>query len=77
MESLAKDFKLDQTHIYSEKKFNRLLIKKLKKEDYKEIKHLKEMIKEIKNKKRGLKKKIFLNPWLFLKALYLYTISEV
>ena len=77
MERLAKDFDFDETVIYTEKKFNKLLKKKLKTENKKEIMQLKELIKEISNQKRGLKKKLFLNPWLFLKALYLYTISEV
>lgn len=77
MEDLANDFNLDNTKIYSEKSFNRQLKKKLKKEDSKEINQLKKFITEIKENKRGLKKKILLNPWDFLKALYLYTISEV
>lgn len=77
MEDLANDFNLDNTKIYSEKSFNRQLKKKIKKEDSKEINQLKKFITEIKENKRGLKKKILLNPWDFLKALYLYTISEV
>lgn len=77
MEGLAKDFNLDDTKVYSEKSFNRQLKKKLKKEDTKEINQLKKFITEIKENRRGLKKKILLNPWDFLKALYLYTISEV
>ena len=52
-------------------------MKKLKKEDTKEIQELKTYINEIKTKKRGIKRKILTNPWTFLKALYLYTISEV
>lgn len=77
MESLGKDFNLDETQIYSERSFNKLLKKKLKKEDTKEIQELKTYINEIKTKKRGIKRKILTNPWTFLKALYLYTISEV
>ncbi len=76
MEDLAKDFNLDDTKVYSESSFNRQLRKKLTKGNTKEIKDLKNLIKEIKENKRGLKKKILLNPWDFLKALYLYTISE-
>lgn len=77
MEELAKDFNLDDTKIYSEKSFNKELKKKLKKENKKEIIQLKKIIIEIKENKKSLKKKIILNPWNFLKALYLYTISEV
>lgn len=76
MEDLAKDFNLDDTKVYSESSFNRQLRKKLTKGNTKETKDLKNLIKEIKENKRGLKKKILLNPWDFLKALYLYTISE-
>ena len=77
IESLAKDVKLDDTIIYSERKFNHLLKKKLKTENTKEIEQLKNWIKDIKENKKGLKKKILLSPWSFLKGLYLYTISEV
>lgn len=77
MESLGKDFNLDETKIYSERSFNKSLKKKLKKENTKEIQELKTYLNEIKTKKRGIKKKILTNPWTFLKALYLYTISEV
>ncbi len=77
IESLAKDVKLDDTIIYSERKFNHLLKKKLKTENTKEIEQLKSWIKDIKENKKGLKKKILLSPWSFLKGLYLYTISEV
>ncbi len=77
IESLAKDLKLDETIIYSERKFNHLLKKKLKTENTKEIEQLKNWIKDIKENKKGLKKKILLSPWSFLKGLYLYTISEV
>ena len=77
MEELAKDFHLDETKIYSEKSFNKELKKKLNKEQSKETEQFKKLIIEIKKNKKSLKKKILLNPWNFLKALYLYTISEV
>ena len=77
MEELAKDFHLDETKIYSEKSFNKELKKKLNKEQSKETEQYKKLIIEIKENKKSLKKKILLNPWNFLKALYLYTISEV
>ena len=77
MEELAKDFHLDETKIYSEKSFNKELKKKLNKEQSKETEQFKKLIIEIKENKKSLKKKILLNPWNFLKALYLYTISEV
>lgn len=76
MEELAKDFQLDETKIYSEKSFNKELKRKLKNENTKEIEQLKNVIISIKGNKKDLKKKILLNPWLSLKALYLYTISE-
>ena len=76
MESLAKDFSLDETIIYSEKKFNKLLIKKLKSQNSKEIKSLQKMINDLTKSKKSLRKKIVLNPWGYLKAIYLYTISE-
>lgn len=77
MEELAKDLHLDETKIYSEKSFNKELKKKLNKEQSKETEQFKKLIIEIKENKKSLKKKILLNPWNFLKALYLYTISEV
>ena len=77
MEELAKDFHLDETKIYSEKSFNKELKKKLNKEQSKETEQFKKLIIEIKENKKSLKKKILLNPWNFLQALYLYTISEV
>ena len=77
MEEVAKDLKLDETIIYTERKFNKQLLKELKKQDTKEAKQLKELIQQIKENKKGLKRKLILNPWEFLKALYLYTISEV
>ncbi len=77
MEELAKDFHLDDTKIYSEKSFNAQLKKKLKKDNTKEITQLKKLILEIKENKRSIKNIILLKPWNFLKALYLYTISEV
>lgn len=76
MESLAKDFSLDETLIYSERKFNKLLIKKLKSQNSKEIKSLQKMINDLTKSKKSLRKKIVLNPWGYLKAIYLYTISE-
>lgn len=76
MESLAKDFSLDETIIYSEKKLNKLLIKKLKSQNSKEIKSLQKMINDLTKSKKSLRKKIVLNPWGYLKAIYLYTISE-
>ena len=77
LESIGKDFNLDETKIYSIHKFNKILIKKLKKEETKEITLLKNMIESIKTNNNKKKTKIILNPSLFLKALYLYTISEV
>ncbi len=77
MESVATDLHLDETIIYSEKNFNKLLKKKLKAEQTKEKKQLEKMMIDIKENKKGIKKKVLMNPWLFLKALYLYTICEV
>ncbi len=77
MESVAKDLNLDETKIYTERKFNKRLKKKLKTEQTKKCNQLKTMITDIKENKKGIKRKILLNPWLFLKALYLYTICEV
>lgn len=77
IESLAKDFNLDETKIYTEKSFNKKLKKKLKTENQKEIEELRSMIDMIKNKKKGIKKRALLSPWVFLKALYLYTIIEI
>ena len=77
MEDIAKDLNLDETIIYSERKFNKQLLKELKRQDTKQTKQLTEFIEQIKENKKGLKRKFILNPWEFLKALYLYTISEV
>ena len=77
IESIGNDFNLDETKIYSINKFNRLLLKGLKQNNSKEIKQLNTIIQEIKEKKKSLKRNALLNPWRFLKALYLYTISEV
>ena len=77
MEAVAKDLKLDETKIYTERHFNKELKKNLKTLTSKEVDNIKEMIEEIKDHKKSLKKKALLSPWLFLKALYLYTICEV
>ena len=77
IESLAKDLNLDETKIYSIKKFNKLLKRKVKTENTKISNQLNSLTKDIIKKKTSLKRKALLNPWLFLKALYLYTISEV
>lgn len=77
MEDIAKNLNLDETIIYSERKFNKQLLKELKRQDTKQTKQLTEFIEQIKENKKGLKRKFILNPWEFLKALYLYTISEV
>ena len=77
IESIGNDFNLDETKIYSINKFNKLLLKGLKQNNSKDIEQLNIMIQEIKDKKKSLKRKALLNPWRFLKALYLYTISEV
>ena len=77
IESIGNDFNLDETKIYSINKFNKLLLKELKQNNSKDIEQLNIMIQEIKDKKKSLKRKALLNPWRFLKALYLYTISEV
>lgn len=77
MESLAKDFNMDDTKIYTERSFNKTLKKKLKTENTKNINELKNIIDIISKNKRNLKKQVLLNPWLFLKAIYLYTITEV
>ena len=77
LESIGKDFNLDETKIYSIHHFNKILIKKLKNENKKEIILIKDMIETIKTNNSKLKRKALLNPVLFLKSLYLYTISEV
>ena len=77
IESLAKDLNLDETKIYSIKKFNKLLKRKVKTENTKISNQLNSLTKDIIKKKTSVKRKALLNPWLFLKALYLYTISEV
>lgn len=77
IESLAKDLNLDETKIYSIKKFNKLLKRKVKTENTKISNQLNSLTKDIIKKKTSVKRKVLLNPWLFLKALYLYTISEV
>ena len=77
IESLGKDFNLEETKIYSMTKFNKLLLKGVKQSNSKEIEQINIMIEEIKGKNKSLKRKALLNPWRFLKALYLYTISEV
>ena len=77
IESLAKDLNLDETKIYSIKKFNKLLKRKVKTENTKISNQLNSLTKDIIKKKTSVKRKALLNPGLFLKALYLYTISEV
>ena len=77
IESLAKDLNLDETKIYSINKFNKLLKRKRKTENTKISNELNSLTKDIIKKKTSVKRKALLNPWLFLKALYLYTISEV
>lgn len=78
MESTAKSFELEETNIYTYKRFNKSLKRKLKyylKEacDKKEI----ELYKEIKEGNyTNLRKQALLNPLDMLKAIYLYTICE-
>ena len=65
MEDIAKDLNLDETIIYSERKFNKQLLKELKRQDTKQTKQLTEFIEQIKENKKGLKRKFILNPWNF------------
>lgn len=79
MEDLGKSFALEETLIYSYKKFNKLLIKKTKLPAVtKETKQILDMLTQIREKKyKEIRKKAILSPLEFLKALYLYTICEV
>ena len=50
MEDIAKDLNLDETIIYSERKFNKQLLKELKRQDTKQTKQLTEFIEQNKRK---------------------------
>lgn len=82
MEDLGKEFNIDDTKIYSKRKFNKLIKKNFKtKVKYYEMKNeedkIIEIYKNMKNKnKKKLKKDILLSSKEFFKALYLYTIEE-
>lgn len=84
MESLAKSFNIDDTLIYTHKKFNKALKIKLKKylkaEKETELPCKKkevELYKKIVNEEfRELRTQALLNPIDMLKAIYLYTICE-
>lgn len=79
IEDLAKAFGLEETTIYSYKKFNKLLRKKAKLPAVtKETKQILEFFTAIKEKRyKEIRKKALITPLEFLKALYLYTIYEV
>lgn len=86
MEQLGKSFNLEETTIYSYKKFNRLLKKNLKEK----LSHPQQGNKILKTKKneielyeelkkqnyKEIRKLALLNPMELLKAIYLYTICE-
>lgn len=83
MEETGKSLKIEETKIYSYKKFNRTIKKRLKQEIKKKSKKKKikksaiELYQEIKKGNYSkLKKKAFLYPMEFLKAVYLFTICE-
>ena len=83
MEQTGKAFNLDETKIYTSKKFNKLLKKRLKiclkneNFDNKKIIIELEMYKKLKEKKyKELQKSAVTHPFELLKAVYLFTITE-
>ena len=84
MESLGKSFELDETIIYSHRKFNNKLKKQLnnylQEENKTKIPCKKKEVKiykDIQNKKYNeIRKLALINPTDVLKAIYLYTICE-
>ncbi len=86
MEDVGKNFQIDDTKIYSYKKFNKLLRRNLK--QHKKIHMNKEKISKTNNdllniyqlleekNYSALQKLAFISPIKLLKALYLYTICE-
>ena len=82
MESLGKDFEIDETRIYSYNNFNKKLIRNLNKNISnknisKNNKQIISIYKKIAEEKNAiLRKEIFIYPNEFLKALYLFTIKE-
>ena len=83
MEETGKTFNLDETKIYSYKKYNKLLRKKLKNHlkdgnyDKKNIATVIEFYQTLKEKKyKDLQKKALTHPFDLLKAVYLFTIIE-
>lgn len=81
MENLGESFELEETKIYSYKKFNNLLRKKLSKElkstddtdNHKIIKMYKKLLEK---DYKSVRKEILLSPKHFLETLYLYIICE-
>ena len=84
MESTAKSFKLDETRVYTNHSFNKLLqieLKKYLKEEIETNEPCKkkeiELYKLIKDSEyKELRKQALLNPIDTLKAIYIYTICE-
>ncbi len=83
MEQTGKSFNLDETIIYSYKKFNRLLKKQLNKYlknnnlQNKKIATEIELYKKLKESNyKELQKKVLTHPFELLKAIYLFSISE-
>jgi len=74
MEELASELKLEDTKIYSYRKFNHLLKKNLKNSfNLKEI----DLYKLLNRKDyKSIRKEMFINPIRVLKAIYLYIICE-
>lgn len=85
MENLADTFNLEETKIYSYKKFNKLLKKKLKMiltNNEKDITSKQKKVVNLYNKFKEknyklLRKNCLISPLEFLQALYLYAIDEV
>lgn len=84
IESIGKDFNIDNTKVYSYNKFNKQLIKKInktlkmeKKNNIKINLKVMKLYKKIANEEyKDLRKIAIEKPNDFLKALYLYTICE-
>lgn len=85
MENIGIDFKINQTEIYSYKKYNKLLIKELKKQIKQQNNKVSKKAKKtevdlyillMKKNYKELRKQSLTHPRELLKAIYLYTICE-
>ena len=79
MESLGHLFKIDDTKVYSIKRFNKILLKRFKNnKNMKEVQEIKNIIDNIENNNYQYVKKIgLIKPKILIDSIYIYLLKEV